>query len=115
MAYVDGFLIPVPNDRKDDYIVFSKEWTLQFREWGALEIHECRGDDVPPGEVTSFPRAVELKDGETVVFSWTLWPDKATRDAAWKRMEEGFPEPVDMPFDGRRMILGGFVPVHVIK
>jgi len=114
MAYVDGFLIPVPTENKEKYIAFSKKWTQHFKEWGALSIYECWGEDVPPGKLTSFPLAVDLSEDETVVFSWTVWPDKPTRDAAWKKIQE-FPEPDEIPFDGKRMIFGGFEPVHVVE
>jgi uncharacterized protein YbaA (DUF1428 family) len=79
---------------------------------GALRVVEGWGDDVPKGEVTDFHRAVQAKDDETVVFSWIEWPDKSTRDAAMAKMRENprmTGEP--MPFDGKRMIFGGFVPV----
>ena len=114
MAYVDGFLVPVPTARKDDYIAFSKKWGPFFKELGALEIYECWGDDVPEGKVTDFARSVALKDDETVVFSWTVWPDKDTRNAAWAKMMEDDTPPDDMPFDGKRMIFGGFDPVVLI-
>ena len=112
MAYVDGFIAPVPTANKDGYIAFAKKWSPRFKEWSALSMYECWGDEVPAGEVTDFARAVQLNDDETVVFSWTVWPDKATRDAAWaKMMEIG---DMDMPFDGKRMIFGGFKPIHVL-
>ena len=112
MAYVDGFLIPVPTANKEKYLAFSKKWMPMFKEWGALMIYECWGDDVPKGEVTDFLRAVDLKEDETVVFSWSVWPDKATRDAAWAKLTEA---PMDeIPFDGKRMIFGGFKPILVL-
>ncbi len=112
MAYVDGFLIPVPNDRKEDYKTFAETWTDYFKGLGALSFYECWGDDTPVGEVTGFPRAVQLKDDETVVFSWMIWPDKETRNIAWEKMMQEDP-PDDMPFDGKRMIFGGFTPIVV--
>ncbi|MEM9425974.1 MAG: DUF1428 domain-containing protein [Pseudomonadota bacterium] len=112
MAYVDGFLIPVPTARKDDYKAFAEKWTAYFKDLGALSWYECWADDVPKGEVTDFHRAVALNDDETVVFSWMVWPDKDTRNTAWGRMmEEETPD--DMPFDGKRMIFGGFTPIVV--
>lgn len=111
MPYVDGFVLPVPSDRKAEYLEFSAFWAPKFRDWGALAQYECWGDDVPEGQVTDFRRAVDLQLGETVVFAWNIWPDKDTRDAAWARMRE---EPdVAIPFDGKRMIMGGFDPIFV--
>ena len=112
MAYVDGFLIPVPTANKDAYRAFSEKWGPWFREMGALAVYECWGDDVPPGEVTDFARAVQLQDDETVVFSWSIWPDKETRDAAWSKMTE-FEMEDELPFDGKRMVFGGFKPLAV--
>lgn len=109
MAYVDGFLIPVPTANKDAYIAFSQKWMPKFKEWGAEMVYECWGDDVPSGEVTDFARAVQLKEDETVVFSWNVWPDKATRDAAWEKLAEAGMD--DIPFDGKRMVFGGFQPI----
>ena len=112
MPYIDGFVTAVPTARKDDYIAFARETWPLFREYGATGLRECWGDDVPDGEVTSFPMAVRKREDETVVFSWLEWPDKATRDAwvaamqtdpRWSEMFDG-----KMPFDGKRMIYGGF-------
>ncbi|MBT8417084.1 MAG: DUF1428 domain-containing protein [Silicimonas sp.] len=112
MAYVDGFVIPVPTARKGEYTEYSKKWTSIFKEMGATMIYECWGDEVPAGDVTDFARAVDLKDEETVVFSWNVWPDKATRDAAWQSLRDADME--DMPFDGKRMIYGGFKPIVTV-
>ena len=112
MSYIDGFVIAVETARRDEFIDHARRMDAHFLEFGATRIVECWGDDVPDGSVTDFSRAVQAKDGETVAFSWIEWPDKATRDAAFKRMEtdERFrAEP--MPFDGKRMIFGGFEPV----
>ena len=82
-----------------------------FKEFGALNTVDCWGDDVPDGEVTSFPMAVKKQDDETVVFSWIVWPDKATRDAGMEKMmtDPRMQEDVNpMPFDGKRLIFGGF-------
>jgi len=114
MAYVDGFLIPVPTAKKDDYKAFCEKWGNWFKDLGAISSYECWGDDVPAGEVTDFQRAVDLKDGETVVFSWTIWPDKETRDVAWQKMADMNPED-EIPFDGKRMIFGGFKPLVVLE
>ncbi|MBU1347975.1 MAG: DUF1428 domain-containing protein [Alphaproteobacteria bacterium] len=112
MAYVTGFLIPVPAENKDRYIKSAEvSWPL-FKEFGALEQVETWGDNVPAGKETGFDLAVKLKEGEVVVFSWLKWPDKATADAAWEKMmtDPRF-EGMDMPFDGKRMMWGGFEPV----
>ena len=112
MAYVDGFLLAVPTEKKLVYKAFAeKAWTL-FEAYGASGMSECWGDDVPDGKVTSFPMAVKKEPGETVVFAWIEWPDKATRDAGNKRMQDdpAFAEFAGeaMPFDGMRMMYGGF-------
>lgn len=109
--YVDGFVIPVPKAKKDAYRQLAEMAAPIYREFGALSVVECWGDDVPPGKVTSFPMAVNLKDDEVVVFSWILWPDKATRDAGQRKVMEDprmtLP-PEGAPFDAQRMIFGGF-------
>ena len=92
-----------------------------FMELGALRVVECWGDDVPDGKLTDFKRAVQATPEETVAFSWVEWPDKATRDAGMKkmmedpRMDPSTPGNPPMPFDGKRMIFGGFVPVVEVK
>jgi len=110
MEYVDGFVVPVPAGNKDAYREMAVKFAPLFKEFGALRMVECWGDDVPDGKVTDFRRAVQAEDGEVVVFSWITWPDKATRDAGMKRvMEDPRMQPGgDMPFDGKRMIFGGF-------
>lgn len=112
MTYVTGMVAAVPRDNKDAYIdMCNKLWT-QFKEDGALGGADTWGNDVPDGEVTSFPMAVKAGEGEVVCFSWILWPDKATADACWVKMETEerwtsiFAE--GMPMDGKRMIFGGF-------
>lgn len=111
MPYVDGFLIPVPKARLDDYKVMAKLGMEVWMDHGAIGYCETIGDDVPYGEVTSFPRAVQAKDDEAIIFSWIVYPDKATRDAcmakvmADPRMKDQMDNP---PFDGKRMIFGGF-------
>lgn len=116
--YVDGFVIPVPAENRQAFIDHATNADSLFIELGALRVVECWGDDVPDGKVTDFRRAVDAKAEESVAFSWVEWPDKATRDAAFaKMMSPDFNDPrVDqasnrMPFDGKRMIFGGFVPV----
>ena len=112
MTYVSGFVTPVANERREDYVASARAaWEL-FREYGALELVEAWGDRVPPGNRTDFLRAVDIQDGETVVFSWIRWPDKATADRCEAAMEEDDRfQALDMPFDGKRMIFGGFEPV----
>jgi uncharacterized protein YbaA (DUF1428 family) len=114
MPYIDGFVIPVPTENKDRFIEHARTFDVLFLEYGATRVLECWGDDVPPGKQTDFFRAVQAKEGESVVFSWIEWPDKATRDAGMqKMMEDPRMDPVanPMPFDGKRMIYGGFAPV----
>ncbi len=122
MSYIDGFVIAVPQANKQQFIDHANMADNLFIEWGALRVLECWGDDVPEGKVTDFRRAVQAKDDEVVVFSWVEWPDKATRDAAMAKMMD--PDNQDprmdpaknpMPFDGKRMIFGGFVPVVDFK
>lgn len=112
MAYIDGFVIPVPTARREDYRAHEAKWWPSFQKLGARSLTVAWGDEVPPGKQTDFLRAVAAQPDETVVFAWLIWPDKATRDAAYKAMEaEMNPAAVDMPFDGKRMIYGGFVPI----
>ena len=118
MSYIDGFLVAVPTANKDAYIEHANTGNSIFTELGATRIVECWADDVPEGEVTDFRKAVQAKDDEAVVFSWIEWPDKATRDAAMQTMmSEDFkddrmdPEKNPAPFDGQRLIYGGFRPI----
>jgi uncharacterized protein YbaA (DUF1428 family) len=100
----------------DAYRVMAQKAGAIWKEHGALEYHECIADDVKPGKLTSFPQSVDLKDDETVVFSWIVYPDRAARDRinekvmADPRMKDGM-SPESMPFDGKRMIFGGFTPL----
>ncbi|GAB3750430.1 hypothetical protein GCM10028795_16870 [Lysobacter olei] len=116
MSYVDGFILAVPTANKDKFIAHARLGDSVFIEYGALRVLECWGDDVPHGKLTDFYGAVKAQEDETVVFSWIEWPDKATRDAGMKKMMEGNdprmdPEKNPMPFDGKRLIYGGFQPV----
>ena len=114
MSYIDGFVIAVPTANKQKFIDHANEGDSVFIEYGATRVVECWGDDVPDGKHTDFRRAVQGKDDETIVFSWIEWPDKATRDAGMKKMMEDprmDPEKNPMPFDGKRMIYGGFQPI----
>ena len=114
MTYVDGFVIPVPEDRLDEYEKMAGDAAAIWREYGALSVVECVADDVPYGELTSFPRAVQAADGETVIFSWILYESREARDRvnekvmADPRMQGDMSE---MPFDAKRMIFGGFRPL----
>lgn len=114
MTYIDGFVAAVPNDGKAQFVEHATAMDAFFLEFGATRIIECWGDDVPTGTVTDFRRAVQATDDESVIFSWIEWPDKATRDAGMaKAMEDPRMQPDvnPMPFDGKRMIFGGFTPV----
>ncbi|MCM2336439.1 MAG: DUF1428 domain-containing protein [Pseudomonas sp.] len=114
MPYIDGFVIAVPTANKQKFIDHAREFDPVFLEYGATRVLECWGDDVPDGTQTDFRRAVQATADETVVFSWIEWPDKATRDAGMdKAMKDPRMEPggSPMPFDGKRMIYGGFAPV----
>ena len=109
MNYVDGFVVPVPNAKREAYIEVAQRAAAIFRKHGALSVVECWGDDVPEGKLTSFPMAVKLEADETVVFSWITWPDRQTRDEGMqKSMVDLNEQPGEMPFDGKRMIFGGF-------
>ena len=111
MSYVDGCVIAVPTANREQFIRHAKAAAVVFKEHGALNIVECWGDDVPQGQVTSFPMAVKLKDDETVVFSWIVWPSRQVRDAGMSKVMEDPRLKADanpMPFDGQQMIYGGF-------
>ncbi len=114
MVYIDGFVIAVPTVNKQKFIDHAQLVDVIFKEYGALRIVECWGDDIPDGSVTDFKKAVDAKKDESVVFSWIEWPDKSTRDTAMeKMMKDPRMDPTDqpMPFDGKRMIYGGFLPL----
>lgn len=111
LNYVDGFVCAVPNANKQAYIDYAKKFGAIFRDYGALKVVDCWGDDVPDGKLTSFPMAVKREADESVIFSWVIWPSKAARDEAWKKlMEDPRMNPANspMPFDGKRVIYGGF-------
>ncbi len=111
MTYVDGFAAAVPTANREAYRAHCEASAAVIMECGALKVVECWGDDVPDGKLTSFPMAVKKEPDETVVFSWVVWPDKATRDAGMARMMEDprmRPDVNPMPFDGKRVIYGGF-------
>jgi uncharacterized protein YbaA (DUF1428 family) len=122
MSYIDGFVIAVPKANKQKFIDHANTADSIFIELGALRVIECWAADVPEGTQTDFRKAVQAKGDEDVVFSWIEWPDQATRDAAYaKMMDPANPDPrMDpvinpMPFDGKRMIWGGFAPVVDLK
>jgi uncharacterized protein YbaA (DUF1428 family) len=110
--YVSGFITPVPEGNKEAYRKMADEAAEMFKANGALESVECWEDDVQDGKQTDFRRAVAAQDGEKIVFSWLVWPDKETANACYqKMMDEGMMNPADMPFDGMRMVWGGFSPI----
>ncbi|MEO1406284.1 MAG: DUF1428 domain-containing protein [Pseudomonadota bacterium] len=111
MTYIDGFVLAVPTENKEAYLTHATACVPVFKKYGATRVVECWGADVPDGEVTSFPMAVKCKPDETVVFSWISWPSKEARDTG---MDEAMKDPffadgsMTQPFDGSRMIFGGF-------
>lgn len=111
MNYIDGFVLAVPTAQRDTYIQHARLAATVFREHGALRVTECWGDDVPDGKLTSFPMAVRCQTDETVVFSWIEWPsrDVRTRGMAAAMQDARLQADANpMPFDGKRMIYGGF-------
>jgi uncharacterized protein YbaA (DUF1428 family) len=111
MAYVDGFVVAVPKANIEEYKAMATQAGKVWMEHGAKQFVECAGDDVPPGEVTSFPLAVKAKDDETVFFSWIVYESRAERDRILKLVmaDERLKHDMDsMPFDAKRMIYGGF-------
>ncbi|WP_156255009.1 DUF1428 domain-containing protein [Sandarakinorhabdus oryzae] len=122
MAYIDGFVIAVPTENKAKFEQHARTGDSVFIDLGALRVMECWADDVPDGKLTDFRRAVQATSDEAVVFSWIEWPDKATRDAAYEVMKGWIADPSTadrrmdpsrnpMPFDGTRLIFGGFAPL----
>ncbi|HEX8527565.1 DUF1428 domain-containing protein [Allosphingosinicella sp.] len=114
MGYADGFLVPVPAANKEAYREMAAQAAAVFREYGATRVVEAWGDDVPDGKVTDYRGAVQAQEGENVVFSWIEWPSKQSRDENWQKIMEDprmQPDPSTMPFDGKRMIYGGFAPI----
>lgn len=109
MNYVDGFVAAVPTVNREAYRAHTEAAAVIFKEHGALHSVDCWGDDVPEGTLTSFPLAVKRGPDETVVFGWLVWPSKAARDAGMKKvMDDPRMKQLPMPFDGKRMIYGGF-------
>ena len=113
MSYVDGFVLAVPRENLEAYKDMARNAGEVWMEHGATAYVETLGDDVPYGEVTSFPRAVQAKEDEIVVFSWIVYPSRAKRDEVLKkvmadpRLKDSM---TNAPFDGKRLIFGGFVP-----
>jgi uncharacterized protein YbaA (DUF1428 family) len=114
MTYVDGYVAAVPTANREKFKKHAEAAANVFKEYGALKVVECWGDNVPDGQVTSFPMAVKRKDDETVVFSWIVWPSREARKAAWEKVMADPRMQSDknpMPFDGKRMIYGSFEPI----
>jgi uncharacterized protein YbaA (DUF1428 family) len=112
-GYTDGFVVPVPDGKRDAYRALAQKSAGIFREYGANHVVEAWGDDIPDGKVTDFKRAVKAEPNEGIVFSFIQWPDKTIRDEAWKKiMEDERMKPEgEMPFAGQRMFWGGFEPI----
>ena len=111
MTYVDGFVAAVPTANRETYTKHAQAAAAVFRDHGALAVVECWGDDVPDGKLTSFPMAVKRQADETVVFSWVTWPSRQVRDDGMKKVMADprvQPDVNPMPFDGKRLIYGGF-------
>jgi uncharacterized protein YbaA (DUF1428 family) len=110
MAYVDGFVVPVPKDKIEAYKTMARKAGEIWKEYGALAFVECLADDVPYGKLTSFPRAVQAREDETVAFSWIVYENRVYRDAINAKVMEDprLKDMKEMPFDGKRMIIGGF-------
>ena len=122
MAYIDGFVIACPKAKQNEFVKHASTIDAMFLEMGALRVVECWADDVPTGSLTDFRMAVKAAEDEDVAFSWIEWPDKATRDAAFAKMRDPArsdprmdPAKNPFPFDGKRMIFGGFTPVVDIQ
>ena len=113
MSYIQGFVVPVPTGNKQKYRDAAEKFLALLKEYGAKRMVEAWGVDVPDGTTTDFKRAVKATPEETVVFSWIVWPDRATCDAASAKMrtDERMKAMSDMPFDAKRMIFGGFEPI----
>ncbi|SHI19575.1 DUF1428 domain-containing protein [Ferrimonas marina] len=115
MGYVDGFMLAVPTANKAAYLAVSQRAAEVFADCGATGYCECWGDEVPKGKVTDMHRAVQCGEDETVVFSWITWPSKAARDAGMAQaMKDPRLSESDMPFDGKRVIFGGFEPLFTL-
>lgn len=117
MSYISGFVAAVPTANREAFRKHAEQAAQVFKDYGALQVIECWGADVPDGARTSFPKAVELKSDETVVFSWILWPSKEVRDEAMPKIMSDprvDPDLHPMPFDGERIIFGDFEPIVAV-
>ncbi|MXO60236.1 DUF1428 family protein [Altererythrobacter salegens] len=114
---IDGYVIPVPEGKKQEYLELAQWYDQLMIEHGAIEVFEGWELDVPDGTLTDFRRAVAAEEGEKIVFSWILWPDKATADAAHEAVheDERFKSMTSFPFDGKRMIVGTFEPIVALR
>ena len=117
MAYVDGFIVPVPKKNLKDYLAIARKAGKVWMDHGAVDYQECVADDVKKGKWTSFPRSVKLKPNETVIFSWVTYKSRAQRDRVMKNVMKDprlskMMDPKKMPFDAKRMIYGGF-KIHI--
>ena len=111
MSYADGFVLAVQKAKLEEYKALARKAGAIWKEHGALAYVECIGDDVPYGELTSFPRAVQAKEDEVVIFSWVIYENRAARDEILRKVMSDprmDMNPATMPFDGKRMIYGGF-------
>ena len=120
MAYVDGFVVPVPKRKAQAYVRMARKAGKVWKDHGALDYVECMGDDVKPGKLTSFPQAVKLKPGEAVWFSWVVYKSRKHRDAVMKKVMKDkrladMMDPKAMPFDAKRMFFGGFRTMVQVK
>jgi uncharacterized protein YbaA (DUF1428 family) len=114
MSYIDGFVLPLPNGKEEEYRAIAQTFAEKAEKLGAIASVEAIGDGLQHGHTTDFFRAVQATDDENIVFSFIIWPDKETRDASWEKLmadPEMQPGVVDMPFDGKRMFWGGFKPL----
>ncbi len=114
MGYADGYLLPVQHGNRDAYFAAAQLAATVFQDHGATRVVEAWGSELPDGTVTDYKRAVQAEEGEAVVFSWVEWPSKEARTAGWEKVmaDERMNTPsADMPFDGKRMIYGGFTPL----
>lgn len=118
MNYVDGYVLAIPKDNRELYVKLARDAAAVFREHGATRVVECAGDDVPHGKQTDFYMAVKATPEEAVWFSWIEWPSKEARDAGMEKVMKDprmDPDRNPMPFDGKRMIFGGFVPAVDVR
>ena len=114
--YIDAFMAAVPTTKQEAYRQHATQMAPLYKQHGALQVVSCwgeGGDDLPEGKLTSMPMAVKREPDEIVVFSWVVWPDKAVRDKGMQAVMDDPQMPKDMPFDGKRLIYGGFQPILV--